>query len=152
SILVHNQVTTVRCGRGNMRENRPGRFLLALLLAVAARASAEPPPSWLHLDRVTPAIGRPEGGDVAVIEGCCFDYVPVRVFLGIAGKSHEAFVVSTARTQITIVTPAINLGTGQIADADMTVLNNAGTSDEMSATLPKAFSYQRQRLTPSITV
>jgi hypothetical protein len=77
---------------------------------------------------------------------------PVRVFFdfGAGTTPKEAFVTSQTESQITVLTPSVDLGTGQTKTANIIVITRAGTSDEQRATSP-AFTFQAEVLTPVVT-
>src|SRR5205823_1020710 len=123
---------------GVMRENRPGRViaLLGVIVAtIASTAVAGLPPWQPSITSISPSFGRPQGGQVVTISGRDFQ-APVRVLLTIGDKSIEAFIVSITPTQVTIVTPAVDLASGQQLKADVTVLTQAGTVNETMTRAP----------------
>src|SRR5436190_2034076 len=92
-----------------------------------------PPPSTAPtISTVTPATGPPAGGTVITITGTNFR-APVRVLVdaGPAGLK-EAFVnqATVTPTQITAVTPPINLISTQTQVASITVIIDAGNPTE----------------------
>lgn len=111
-----------------------------------------PPNTSPTVTGVTPATGRPQGGETITINGTNFR-APVRVLFdfgnGLAPK--EAFVVSVTSTQITALTPSVDLGTGQQKQATIIVIVEAGTTSEQKFTQTNAFTFQAQVLTPRIT-
>ncbi|HVT04313.1 MAG TPA: IPT/TIG domain-containing protein [Thermoanaerobaculia bacterium] len=103
------------------------------------------PPSF-SVTSISPATGRPSGGEIVVIKGVAFK-APVRVLFG----TKEAVVISFTSTEIRVITPPINLGgTTQFQDVDITVFNQAGTTSEAQITKPKVFRYQVEILTPLV--
>jgi len=112
-----------------------------------------PPPSTAPtITSVTPTTGPPAGGTVLTITGTNFR-TPVRVLVnaGPAGTK-EAFVnqSSVTPTQITAVTPPINLVSTQTQAADITVIVDAGNPTEARVTKTAAFTYVTTNLTPVI--
>jgi hypothetical protein len=110
-----------------------------------------PPPSTAPtVTGATPNIGKPAGGDVVVISGTNF-VSPVRVLFDLGGGNvKEASVQSVTSTSITVLTPPIDLGTGQTAAASIIVITQAGSANELRATRAGAFTYQLAVLTPTI--
>lgn len=110
-----------------------------------------PPPSTAPtVTGATPNIGKPAGGDIVVISGTNF-VAPVRVLFDLGGGNvKEASVQSVTSTSITVLTPPIDLGTGQTAAASIIVITQAGSANEQRATRAGAFTYQLAVLTPSI--
>ena len=109
----------------------------------------EPQPT---ITGVTPAFGSPGGGETVTIAGQNLKG-PVKVFFdfGAGTTPKEAFVVSATESQIVVVTPAVDLGTGQTKNATIVVLTQAGTTSEKRVTAPSPFVFQAEVLTPSIT-
>lgn len=101
---------------------------------------------------ITPALGRPAGGETITITGKNFK-APVRVlFDGGNGNVKEAQVVSVSPTAVTVLTPAFDVGAGQQKKVTITLINEAGSSSEARvSSAANAFTYQTEQLTPSIT-
>ncbi len=133
-----------------MRRNRLGPTLFTLLLAMPVCAPAEPPPE-VFVQRIVPAVGRPQGGELVTVEGGLFA-TPIRVFFKAGTRVREAFIASVTSNRLQIITPAFDLGTGQTAQADVQVVAGAGTVNEYSITLPGAFQFVNQVLTPAIDI
>jgi hypothetical protein len=115
-------------------------------------ASGNPTPGGPPtITSVTPNFGLPTGGQQVTINGTNFR-TPLRVLFdpGSGQAAKEAFVVSSTSTQIVVVTPAVDLGTGQTLPVTVTVITQAGTTSEQSVSLPTAFTFQAAVLTPSI--
>jgi hypothetical protein len=94
----------------------------------------------------SPARSGPSGGQVVTIRGTNFAN-PVRVLFG----DQNATVISVGPTEIQAVVPAINLGaTEQAREVTITVINQAGTSAEKSATASTPFRYEIEILTPVV--
>jgi hypothetical protein len=112
----------------------------------------EPPPSTTPIiSSITPAIGRPSGGEVVRIVGKNFKS-PVKVLFDTGGASPvEAFVSSVSDTLVEAITPAINLGAGQQLVADVILLNQAGTSAEQRVEVTEGFTFRNEQLTPHIS-
>jgi len=103
------------------------------------------PPAF-GITSISPATGKPSGGDIVVIKGTSFK-TPVRVLFG----TKEAVVISVTDTEIRVITPSINLGgTTQFQDAVVTVINQAGSTSEAQRSAPTPFRYQVEILTPII--
>jgi hypothetical protein len=100
---------------------------------------------------VTPAIGRPAGGQTIRITGTNFK-TPLRVLFSIGAASPvEGFVVNATDTTIDVVTPAVNVGAGQQIVADVIVITEAGTTREQRATRATAFTFRNDTLTPRVS-
>jgi hypothetical protein len=112
----------------------------------------EPEPSTQPtISGVAPAIGIPGGGERVVITGTNFK-APVRVLFDTGGPVPlEGFVVSVSDTRIEVVTPSVNLGAGQQLEADIIVINNAGSSGETRVVRTDGFIFRREQLTPVIS-
>jgi hypothetical protein len=116
----------------------------------AATVPPIPPVTAPSIESITPAIGRPQGGEVIRIIGKNFK-APVRVLFDTGGALPlEAFVVSVSDTVIEVVSPAVNLGTGQQLAADITVITQAGTATEVVVERADGFTYRNEQLTPVI--
>ncbi len=112
-----------------------------------------PPPSTApSITAVNPTTGPPAGGTTITITGTNFR-TPVRVVFdaGPAGVK-EAFVNQNAvtPTQITAVTPKIDLVSTQTQVASITVIVDAGNPSEARVTRANAFTYVTTNLTPVI--
>jgi len=103
------------------------------------------------ISSVTPATGLPTGNQTVVITGTNFR-VPVHVIFdpgnGLAPK--EGFVTNVTPTQITVTTPAFDLGVAQQVIANVTVIVEAGTPTEQRVTKTGAFTITAPVLTPVI--
>jgi hypothetical protein len=101
---------------------------------------------------ITPALGRPAGGETITINGTNFR-APARVIFDFGGGvTKDAFVVSVSPTQIVALTPPIDVSTAQQRQATITVIVDAGTTNEQKVTsVANAFTFQSEVLTPSIT-
>lgn len=100
---------------------------------------------------VTPAIGRPAGGQTIRITGTNFK-APLRVLFSIGAASPiEGFVVNATDTTIDVVTPAVNVGAGQQIVSDIIVISEAGTTREQRATRATAFTFRNDTLTPRVS-
>jgi hypothetical protein len=115
-------------------------------------APTTPPttPTAPTITSISPAFGRPEGGEIVTITGTNFR-TPVRVVFDLGGGvTKEAFVASVTSTQVQVVTPSVNLGPGQTLDATILLFNEAGTPNEQRvSTAP--FTFRLAQLTPAIT-
>jgi hypothetical protein len=116
------------------------------------RPVTPPPPNTTPtISRVEPAIGRPAGGETIRIIGTNFR-TPVRVLFDTgAALAVEATVVSVTPTVIEVITPGVNVITGQELVADIIVLTEAGTAAEQRVELTDAFTYRNESLTPRIS-
>src|SRR5260370_682154 len=101
---------------------------------------------------ITPTIGRPAGGEQISIIGTNFR-TPLRVLFDFGGGVvKDALVVSVTPTQIIAITPPIDVGTGQQKQATITVIDEAGTPNEVKvSSAANVFTFQADVLTPSIT-
>jgi hypothetical protein len=115
-----------------------------------AAAPTTPPPSDTApaITGVTPSNGRPEGGEIITISGRNFRS-PVRVFFSIDGRLVEGFVANSTLTSLQVVTPKIDLGTGQTAAATLVALVEAGTPSETRIT-GSTFTFRKATLTPAV--
>ncbi|HEY4639981.1 MAG TPA: IPT/TIG domain-containing protein [Thermoanaerobaculia bacterium] len=110
------------------------------------------PPIVPSITSISPTFGSPAGGETVTITGQNLTG-PVRVFFdfGAGTTPKEAFVVSSTASQIVVVTPPTDLGTGQTKNATIVVLTQAGTTSEQRVTSGTPFVFQAEVLTPSIT-
>lgn len=108
-----------------------------------------PPPT---ITAISPTFGSPGGGETVIITGTNLKS-PVRVFFdfGAGTTPKEAFVVSATETQIVVVSPAVDLGTGQTKNATIVVLTQAGTTSEARITAGTPFVFQAEVLTPTVS-
>ncbi|HYO76690.1 MAG TPA: IPT/TIG domain-containing protein [Thermoanaerobaculia bacterium] len=96
-------------------------------------------------------LGRPAGGETIRITGQRF-FGPVRVLFDLGtGLPVEAFVVAATETTIDVITPAVNLGSGQELGADVIVITRAGTANERRVERENAFTFRNEQLTPVIS-
>jgi len=116
-----------------------------------ARPVVEPPANTTpSISSVTPAIGRPAGGEVIRITGTNFKS-PVRVLFDTGGPLPvEGSVVSASETVIEVITPPINLGVGQQLAVDIIVLTQVGSTTEQRVELAEGFTYRNLQLTPLV--
>ena len=111
-----------------------------------------PPPDFTpSITGISPNFGRPQGGEVVTITGKNFQ-TPLHVFFdfGAGTSPKDATIISSTPTSIQVLTPAVDLGTGQQAVATVKVINQAGSANEVTVTGP-TFTYQATVLTPKIT-
>lgn len=103
------------------------------------------------ISSISPATGLPTGNQTVVITGSNYR-VPVHVIFdpgnGLAPK--EGFVTNVTPTQITVTTPAFDLGVAQQVVANVTVIVEAGTPTEQRVTKSGAFTITAPVLTPVI--
>jgi hypothetical protein len=134
-------------------------------ITFSATPTTPPTPSTSPtITSITPATGRPEGGETITIIGTNFRN-PVRVIFTCEGSAatppdpaacngqgpKDAFVSSVTPTQITAITPAFNIATGQAVTFSIKVLSGAGTSTEGVVSQSGAFTFTSPTLTPKIT-
>lgn len=100
---------------------------------------------------VTPSIGIPGGGQTIRITGTNFK-APVRVLFDI-GKANpvEAFVVAVTDTTIDVITPGVDLGSGQELAADVIVITEAGATTEQRVERAGGFVFRNDKLTPIVS-
>src|SRR3954451_14601276 len=112
-----------------------------------------PPPtsSTPTITSISPATGLPTGNQSVIITGTNFR-VPVRVLFDPANGQapKEGFVTSVTPTQITVTTPAFDLGVAQQLIANITVIVEAGTLTEQRVTKSAAFTITAPVLTPVV--
>ncbi len=94
---------------------------------------------------ISPAQGKPAGGDLVTINGRNFE-PPLRVLFG----ETPATIVSSTTTEIRVVTPPVQLGVSEQArEVTITVITKAGSAGEARAT-GGPFRYQLEILTPTV--
>jgi IPT/TIG domain len=103
------------------------------------------------ISSVTPTSGLPTGNQQVVIAGTNFR-TPVRVLFdpGSGGAVKEAFVTATTPTQITVISPAFDLGVSQQLVVSVTVIIEAGLPTEQRVVKASAFTYTAAVLTPVV--
>jgi hypothetical protein len=105
------------------------------------------------ISSISPVTGLPTGNQTVVITGTNFR-VPVHVIFdpgnGLAPKEGFVTNVNAAQTQITVTTPAFDLGVAQQVVANITVIVEAGTPTEQRVTKTAAFTITAPVLTPVI--
>jgi hypothetical protein len=108
-----------------------------------------PPNTSPTITSVTPNLGRPAGGDTVRITGTNFRG-PVRVFFRLPNQAvaTEVTVAASTETTIDVITPGVNVGTGQQVVADIIVITQAGTTSENRVERTGAFTFRSERLTP----
>lgn len=110
-----------------------------------------PPNTNPTITGINPTTGKPAGGDIITITGTNF-VAPVRAIFDFGnGVTKEAQVISVTPTQIQVISPPIDLGTGQAANATITIISAAGTATEQKVSATTTFTYQAAVLTPKIT-
>src|SRR6266550_2051363 len=112
----------------------------------------QPPDISASITGISPNFGRPQGGEVVTISGKNFR-TPLRVLFdfGAGTTPKEATIISSTGTTVQVLTPSVDLGTGQQKTATIKVINEAGTANEVVLTGP-TFTYQATVLTPKITI
>jgi hypothetical protein len=110
-----------------------------------------PPDTAAAITGIAPTTGRPQGGEVVTITGKNFKGNVRVIFDFGAGVTKEATVISSSPTQIQVLTPAVDLGTGQTKNATIIVISDAGSSAEQRVVATSPFTFQAEVLTPSIT-
>ena len=110
-----------------------------------------PPNTSPTITSITPAVGRPEGGETITITGTNFRS-PVRVLFDPGNNQApvEGFVASVSPTQVTVVTPRMNVIAGQTLSTDVILLNEAGTPTETRVVKSGGFTFASSTLTPVI--
>jgi hypothetical protein len=112
-----------------------------------------PPPTSTTptISSISPATGLPTGNQTVIITGTNFR-VPVRVLFDPANgqAAKEGFVTNVTPTQLTVVTPAFDLGVAQQLVANITVIVEAGTPTEQRVTKSAAFTITAPVLTPVV--
>ena len=112
-----------------------------------------PPPGSTTptISSVNPPSGLPTGNQQVVITGTNFR-VPVRVLFdpGNGQPTKDAFATNVTPTQITVITPAFDLGVSQQLVVSIIVITEAGTPTEQRATKAAAFTYTAAVLTPVV--
>ena len=111
-----------------------------------------PPDTTPVISGINPTFGRPQGGEVVTITGKNFR-TPLRVLFdfGAGTTPKDATIISSASTQVQVLTPSVDLGaTAQQLAATVKLINQAGTPSEVTVTGP-TFTYQLSILTPKIT-
>jgi len=100
----------------------------------------------------SPTSGTPAGGQTVTITGTNFR-APVRVLFDFGAPigTKEAFVTSVTPTQITVLTPAVDLAGGQALPATIRVIVGAGAPGEQTVSSSTPFNFQLSVLTPQIT-
>jgi hypothetical protein len=110
-----------------------------------------PPSTAPTITSITPATGLPTGNQTVVITGTNFRPT-VRVLFdpGNGQSPKEGFVTNVTPTQITVTTPAFDLGVAQQIIANITVIVEAGTPTEQRVTKSAAFTITAPVLTPVV--
>jgi len=110
-----------------------------------------PTPTTPTITSISPVTGLPTGNQSVTITGTNFR-VPVRVLFDPANGQapKEGFVTSVTPTQITVNTPAFDLGVAQQLIANITVIVEAGTPTEQRVTKSAAFTITAPVLTPVV--
>jgi hypothetical protein len=108
-------------------------------------------PTTPTIGSISPVTGLPTGNQTVTITGTNFR-TPVRVLFdpGNGQAPKEGFVTSVTPTQITVVTPAFDLGVAQQVVASITVIVEAGTPAEERVTKSAAFTITAPVLTPVV--
>jgi predicted component of type VI protein secretion system len=111
----------------------------------------KPLPTNPTIASISPTTGLPTGNQTLIITGMNFR-TPVRVLFDPANGQapKEGFVTNVTPTQITVTTPAFDLGVAQQLIANITVIVEAGTPTEQRVTKSAAFTITAPVLTPVI--
>jgi hypothetical protein len=161
-----NAATTIRTTTGGvanatLTSATVGAVTVTARIGTAAKSATvtfaavvvTPPPTSTSptIVSVTPATGKPQGGDIITITGTNFR-TPVRVLFDTGtGTPREGTVTSVTPTQITVVTPAVDLGaTMPTLNATITVVVGSGTATEERVNASTPFVFQITILTPVI--
>lgn len=128
-----------------------GNASKSITVTFSSEGGPEQPGGKPTITSVSPNTGLPSGGQRVTITGTNFRE-PVRVLFdpgsGSGRPAKEGFVISVSATQIVVLTPAMDIITGQTLPVSITVIAGAGAATEQSATLANAFTYQLAVLTP----
>ncbi|MGZ8866739.1 MAG: IPT/TIG domain-containing protein, partial [Thermoanaerobaculia bacterium] len=143
-------LTSATAGTANVTVVVNNAIQRATVTFSARPVTPTPPTTAATITSVNPNIGRVEGGDLVTITGTNFRQ-PVRVYFDINGTLREAQVTSVTPTQIQILTPRVDLATGQTLDAPLVVFIEQGTPNEQRVTSASPFTFRRSQLTPVIT-
>ena len=116
-------------------------------------APVTPPPNTPTAPTVTgvaPTSGLAAGGETITITGTNFRS-PVRVLFDFGGGIvKEGFVANVTPTQLTVVTPHVDLGAGQTLAATIVVINEAGSTSEVRVSASAPFTFRVAQLTPIV--
>lgn len=100
---------------------------------------------------VTPNVVIPTSGQRIRITGKNFK-TPLRVLFDIGGATPvEGTIIAVTDTTIDVFTPGVNVGAGQQVQADITVITQAGTATEQSASLADSLIFRNEVLTPRVS-
>jgi large repetitive protein len=117
-----------------------------------ARPVTQPRPSTdPTITSVTPTFGLPTGGETIRIAGTNFRG-RVRVFFDIPGEAspRELFVTGQTETEITAITPNVQLAPGQELSAAIRVIVDADTTNQRTVAAPAPFVFRTVVLTPTV--
>lgn len=117
-----------------------------------ARPVTQPRPSTdPTITSVTPTFGLPSGGETIRIAGTNFRG-RVRVFFDIPGEPlpRELFVTGQTETEITAITPNVQLAPGQELTVPIRVVVDADTANQKTVSAPTPFVFRTVVLTPEI--
>jgi hypothetical protein len=105
----------------------------------------------LGVTAIHPSIGRPQGGEIIRIQGRGFR-APVRVLFDTGGPFElDSAVISVSDTMIDLMTPPIAFGAGeQSRAADVIVIAEAGTPQELRMRVEDGFTYRQELLEPRV--
>jgi hypothetical protein len=100
---------------------------------------------------VTPSVVIPTAGQRIRIIGRNFK-TPLRVLFNVGGATPvEGTVIAVTDTTIDVFTPGVNVGAGQQVIGGITVITQAGTASEQSASLANALTFRNEVLTPRVS-
>jgi hypothetical protein len=100
---------------------------------------------------VTPSLVIPTAGQHIRIIGKNFK-TPLRVLFDVGGATPvEGTVIAVTDTTIDVLTPGVNVGAGQQVIGDITVITQAGTTSEQSASLADSLTFRNEVLTPRVS-
>ena len=122
-------------------------------LDITFRVGTDPGPGTgtVTITSVTPTSGLAQGGEIITITGTGFGE-PVRVFFNLGNNVvREAAVISVTPTTLQVISPAVDLGSGQTLNATVEVIARAGTAQEGRASSSLPFVFRRPQITPVIT-
>lgn len=118
---------------------------------LAKPTTENPPVLTPTITSVTPAIGRPAGGEIIKITGTNFK-TPLKVLFDLGGIAPvEVFVASSTDKLLEVITPAVDLGAGQQKTASIIIITGAGTSAEDRVEAADAFTFRNEQLTPVVS-
>ncbi len=155
------RTTTNGVATATLTSGTPGTAVVTAIVnnvtrqtTVVFQTTPTPPPTPNTAPTITsinPTSGKVTGGEILTLIGTNFR-TPVRVLFDVGGGVvKEGFVSSVTATQIHVITPQVNIATGQTLDATVILLNEAGTPAETRVSAPGTFTYRLATLTPVVS-